>query len=79
MSEQIIALPATVEKGNIKLTEYNDPTYGYDDKLFIQCTCVGFYVTKKDLRDLYTVVSYYLNAEDYTDIKVSVGGEEVAL
>lgn len=71
--------PATVEKGNIKLTEYTDSTFNYEDKLFIQCTCVGFYLTQKDLKDLFTVVNYYLNADDITDVKVSVGGEHVAL
>jgi hypothetical protein len=72
-------LPAVVQKGNIKLTEYSDSTYNYEDKLFIQCTCVGFYLTQKDLKDLHTVVSYYLNAEDYSEVEVTVGGEHVAL
>jgi hypothetical protein len=72
-------LPAVVQKGNIKLTEYSDSTYGYDDRLFIQCTCVGFYLTKNDLKDLLTVVHYYLNADDITDVSVSIGGENVAL
>ena len=71
--------PATVEKGNIKLTEYTDSTFNYEDKLFIQCTCVGFYLTQKDLKDLFTVVNYYLHADDITDVKVSIGGEHVAL
>ena len=74
-----MSIPAVVQKGNIKLTEYSDSTYNYDDKLFIQCTCVGFYLTQKDLKDLYTVVSYYLNAEEYSDIEVTIGGEHVAL
>jgi hypothetical protein len=72
-------VPATVEKGNIKLTEYTDSTYNYDDKLFLQCTCVGFYLTQKELKDLYTVVSYYLHAEELADVKVFIGGENVAL
>ena len=73
------SFPAVVEKGNIKLTEYTDSTYNYDDKLFLQCTCVGFYLTQKELKDLYTVVGYYLNADDITEVKVSIGGEDVAL
>jgi hypothetical protein len=71
--------PAVVEKGHIKLTEYHDSTYNYEDKLFLQCTCVGFYLTPQELKDLYTVVGYYLNADDITDVKVSIGGEDVAL
>ena len=71
--------PAVVEKGHIKLTEYYDSTYNYEDKLFLQCTCVGFYLTPQELRDLYTVVGYYLHADDITEVKVSIGGEDVAL
>lgn len=72
-------LPAVVEKGNIKLTEYSQSDYGYEDRFFVQCTCVGFYMTKQELKDLHTVVSYYLNADDYTDVRVSIGGEDVAI
>ena len=71
--------PAVVEKGHIKLTEYHDSTYNYEDKLFLQCTCVGFYLTPQELKDLYTVVGYYLNVDDITEVKVSIGGEDVAL
>ena len=35
--------------------------------------------TQKELKDLYTVVSYYLNVDDITEVKVSIGGEDVAL
>lgn len=79
MEEILSALPAVIEKNNIKLTEYNDPTYGYQDKIFLQCTCVGFYLTQKDLKDLYTVVSYYLNADEYADINLTIGGDHVAI
>lgn len=72
-------IPAVVEKGNIKLTEYSDSTYGYEDRFFVQCTCVGFYMSKQELQDLHTVISYYLNAEEYSDIKVTIGGEHVTL
>ena len=71
--------PAVVEKGHIKLIEYHDSTYNYEDKLFLQCTCVGFYLTPQELKDIYTVVGYYLNADDITEVKVSIGGEDVAL
>lgn len=74
-----MSLPAVVQKGNIKLTEYSDSTYNYEDRLFIQCTCVGFYVTQKDLQDLYTVISYYLNADNYSEVQVTIGGDHVAL
>ncbi len=74
-----MSIPAVVQKGNIKLTEYTDSTYNYEDKLFLQCTCVGFYLTQKDLKDLYTVIHYYMNADDITDVEVVIGGENVAI
>ena len=74
-----IDFPAVVQKGNIKLTEYKDSTYNYEDKLFLQCTCVGFYLTQQELKDIHTVVGYYLNADDITEVKVSIGGQDVAL
>lgn len=70
---------ASVEKGNIKLTEYIDSTFNYEDKLFIQNGCVGFYLTPNELKDLLTVVNYYLHVDDITDVKVMIGGEHVAL
>lgn len=70
---------ASVEKGNIKLTEYSEASLGYDGKYFIQNTCVGFYLSKKELVDLATVVNYYLNADEITEVKVRIGGEHVAL
>lgn len=70
---------ASIEKGKIKLTEYVDSTYGYEDRIFLQNGCVGFYMTPGELKDLHTVVSYYLNAEEFTEIQVKVGGDHVAL
>lgn len=70
---------AVVEKGKIKLTEYAESTYNYEDRFFLQSGCVGFYLTRKELTDLRTVVDYYLHAEDITDVKVYVDGEHVAL
>lgn len=70
---------ASVQKGNVKLTEYVDPTYGYEDRIFLQNGCCGFYMTQSELRDLLTVVNYYINADDITEVQVRIGGENVAL
>lgn len=70
---------AVVQKDNIKLTEYTESTYNYEDRFFIQSGCVGFYVTKKELKDLRTVIDYYLNADEITEVKVYVDGEHVAI
>lgn len=70
---------AYVIKGDIRLTEYKDSTYNYEDRFFLQSGCVGFYLTPKQLKDIATVVNYYLNAEDISDVKVIIGGEHVTL
>jgi hypothetical protein len=68
----------TVEKNNIKLTEYSDGTFTYNDKIFIQSGCVGFYATKEELEDIKTVIDFYLNIEKYDEVKISIGGKYVA-
>lgn len=67
-----------LEKGDIKLVEYSDGNFVYDDKIFIQSGCVGFYASKDELEDIRTVIDYYLNLDKYDEIKVSVGGEYVS-
>lgn len=68
----------TLEKGNVKLTEYDESTFQNDDKIFIQSGCVGFFLTQNELRDLHSVINYYLNVDDFENIKVKVGGQYVA-
>lgn len=70
---------ATLEKGNIKLTEFSEPTFTHFDKLFVQIGCCGLYANRQELKDLLTVINYYLNADDITDIKVRIGGDYVTL
>jgi len=69
---------ASLEKGNITLTEYSDGTFTYTDKFFVKCSCVGFYLTKNELKDLQSVINYYFSIDEIDDIKVSVGGEYVS-
>lgn len=76
MSKDPIAI---VQKNDIKLSEHIDSTFNYEDKFFLQAGCVGFYLTKKQLRDIYSVINYYINADDIVDIKVTIGGEHVSL
>ena len=70
---------ASVEKGSVKLTEYSDSTFNYEDKLFLQHGCVGFYLTRQELKDLHTIVDYYLNIDEISQVKIIVDGEHVAL
>lgn len=70
---------AIVQKNNIKLTEFNEPTFTHFDKVFIQIGCCGLYANHNELRDLFTVINYYLNADELTEVNVTIGGENVAL
>lgn len=69
---------ASLEKGKITLTEYSDGVFTYTDKFFLKSGCVGFYLDKKELKDLQTVVNYYFSIDDIDEIKVSIGGEYVS-
>jgi hypothetical protein len=64
---------STLQKNDIVLVEYSDPTFTYDDSFFLRCTCVGFYMTKQQLRDLHSVLNYYINIEDFMDVEVKIG------
>lgn len=70
---------ATVQKGDITLVEYSDPTFVYEDNFFVKCTCVGFYATKKQLKDLHSVLNYYLSMEEYEEININIGESDETL
>jgi hypothetical protein len=69
---------SSIEIGNVKLIEYSDPAFTYDDKLFLQSGIAGFYVNKKELEQIAAVINYYLNIDMYQDVRIKVGGEYVA-
>ena len=70
---------ASLQKGSIKLIEYSEGTIEYSDKLFIQSGCVGFYMTLEELKNLKSIIDYYLNIDEFMDIRLNVDGENVAL
>lgn len=65
-----------LEKNNITLIEYGDGTITYDDKVFLQIGIMGVYCSKKELKDLSTVINYYLNIDEITQCKVVIEGEK---
>lgn len=68
---------AKLSKNNISLLEYSEPTYKYDDRLFIQCGVVGFFLNRKELNDLFDVLNYYCNIDNFKDCYVTIGQEIV--
>jgi len=67
-----------VKKNNVSLIEYDEGTLNYSDTFFVQVGVVGFYCTKKELQDLYTVLNCYINIDDISEctIKIKENGEE---
>lgn len=69
----------SVKLGNVILTEYDQGTTSYSDAFFVQSGPIGFWSTKKELEDLYTVLNYYLNIEKFTECEVTVDGEQLSI
>ena len=63
---------------NITLIEY-DQEQGLNAKYFIQAGVVGINCTEKELKDLYTVLNYYCNIENFTQCNIKIGDENVAI
>lgn len=68
-----------VEKGPVTFVEYGDLN-SFDSKhYFVQVGIAGLHLTEKELKDLYTVLGYYINITDYAECKVKIEGEYVAI
>lgn len=63
---------------NITLIEYSEEQ-GFKGRYFIQAGVVGLYCTEQELKDLYTVLNYYCNIEDFAQCKIKIGDEDVAI
>ena len=68
-----------IKKNNVTLIEYDNSPVGFSNKYFIQLGVVGVHCTEKELKDLYTVLSYYVNIEEFAECKLEIGGEYVAI
>lgn len=68
-----------VLKNNISLIEYENDDSVMGATYFMQVGVVGLYCTKKELQDLYCVLNYYSNIEDFSQCVIKVGDEDVAI
>lgn len=59
----------TISKGQVKITEYSDPETGDVQKVYVQNGIMGFWVNDQEIKDLYLLLSYYINIEDISNIK----------
>lgn len=64
-----------LQKNNVTLIEYDTGPSSSDDKVFVQVGVVGLFCTKKELKDLCTVLNYYSNIDEYTECKTTIEGK----
>lgn len=58
----------TISKGNIKITEYAHSDTLDVEKVYVQNGILGFFVTPKEMKDLFLLLNYYINIEDLHSI-----------
>lgn len=63
-----------VRKGEISLIEYDD-SYG-GSSFFLQSGVVGIYATSEELQDIYAVLNYYINLEQFSECSIQIGEEK---
>lgn len=68
-----------IVKDNITLIEYEESIVGFSNNYFLQVGVVGIHFTEKELRNLHTVLNYYVNIEDFANCTIKVGDEDVAI
>jgi len=66
-----------ITKGSAALIEYQENENSIPDKFFLQSGVVGMYASAEELKDIYTILHYYLNIDDLTKCKIKIGDEYV--
>ncbi len=71
------------EAGRVVLNDITLIEYSQDQDIrgryFIQTGIVGVYCSEQELRDLYTVLNYYCNIEQFAECNIKIGDENVAI
>lgn len=68
-----------IEKGSVVFVEYGDDNISNSAHYFVQVGIAGINLTEKELKDLYTVLGYYINIDNYAQCRVKIEGEYVAI
>jgi hypothetical protein len=68
---------ARLVKNDISLVEYGDALQAIDDRYFIQSGIVGFFANKKQLQDLYDILNYYLNIENFEQCQIVIDDKKI--
>jgi hypothetical protein len=68
-----------IVKDNVTLIEYEESIVGFSNNYFLQVGVVGLHFTEKELKNLYTVLNYYVNIEEFASCTIKVGDQDVAI
>jgi hypothetical protein len=58
-----------ISLGNFKITEYINKSTQEVEKIYIQNGIVGFYASEEEIKDLCTLLNYYIDIEKINDIR----------
>lgn len=75
----MISESGRIKKGSATLIEYAENENSVPDRFFLQSGVVGMYASLEELRDLYSILNYYLNIESFSDFEIRIGGEDVII
>jgi hypothetical protein len=63
----------SISKNNVQITEYED------SRIFIQCGVMGFFLNGQEAKDVYDLLNYYHNLDNFSMCTLKVEGNHVAL
>jgi len=67
---------AKLYKDNVCLTEYLDQV---PEKYFIQVGIAGIHATKQELVNLYNILNYYINIDNFSECTIKIGEDYVSI
>lgn len=65
--------------GEISLLKVEKEPQSLTSIFAIEMGIVGFNCTEKELKDLYSVLNYYFNIDNFSGMNVTAGGNNVAI
>lgn len=58
-----------ISLGDIKIVEYINKSTQEVEKVYVQNGILGFFVSEDEMKDLFTLLNYYMNIERINDIR----------
>lgn len=67
-----------ISKANVSLYEFSSGNTEPENH-FIQIGIAGIFASKEELKNLYTILNYYLNIDSFSECTIKVGENYVTL